>query len=118
MEASRFTHQDTRRNLIYALLSFASPLLAFLIILGYQSVAHAQDWQTLEPADGMAGAVLGLAEIIQIAIAVLVGTLVGLVFALLCVRRRPIIGTIALIFNGLPLVALSFLVIRGMTRGW
>ena len=108
----------SRRHLIYALISFVSPVAAFLMILGYQSVAHAQDWEALGQDSGMAGAILSLAEVIQIAFAMWFGTIVGLIFAVLSIRQRRILGVTALIFNGLPFAALAFLLIRGMTRGW
>ena len=109
---------ETRKHLIYALLSFVSPIAAFLIILAYQSIAHAQDWEDIGQDAGMAGAFLGLGEIIQIAFAILIGTIVGLIFGVLSFRKRRILGLVVLIFNGVPFLTLSFLIIRGMTRGW
>ena len=110
---------ESRRHLIYASVSLGSPVVAFLMILAYQSVAHAHDWEVIGQDSGLAGAFLGIAEIIQIAFAVLFGIIVGLIFAVLSIRfQRGILGLAALIFNGLPFIALSFLIIRGITRGW
>ncbi|MEP6788227.1 MAG: hypothetical protein ABJB40_07345 [Acidobacteriota bacterium] len=110
---------ESRRHRIYTLISFVSPVIAFLVILAYQSVAHSHDWEVIGPDSGMAGAFLAFAEIIQIAFAVLCGTIVGLIFAVVSIQvQRRIPGLAAFIFNGLLFVVLSFFIIRGVTRGW
>lgn len=106
----------SRKHLIYTLISFACPVIAFLMVIAYQSVAHAHDWEGIaqDSDSGAAGALLMFAEIVQIVFAVLFGSIIGLIFAVLGIRQRRILGLAALIFNGLPFVALLILM---MSRG-
>lgn len=114
---------QSRRHMVYALVSFACPVVALLIMLGYQSVAHAEDWRRIdaEVEQSMEGAFLFLGEIILCAYAILLGTLVGIVFAILSLRLKPRVlslGTAAIVFNSLPFAAVLAFIVRGMTRGF
>ena len=59
-------------------------------------------------------------EVLQIIIALTVACLVGFILAvrgLRLNRRKTAIGIIALVLNGLPLLFLVFLWLKGATRG-
>lgn len=108
------------RHATFALSSFACPLAAVGVVVGYQSIAHAEFWRAITPDESAAGAMMGFSEVIQIFLALFVGCIVGLVFAGLSVRARGhVFGTAlaAVGFNGLPLLLLLFLSIRAAGRG-
>lgn len=110
---------SSRTHLIYALFSFLIPPVAVLLTVAYQSVAHAEDWKTY--GDELAGAYLALAEIIQIVWVIAISAAIGIVFALRGLRVwRQLIsaGTTILLFNLVLFFLASYLLIRGMTRGW
>ena len=109
----------SRKYLVFALASFLSPIAAGLMTVGYQAVAHAEDWRLY--GQDMAAAYLALFEVIQIVFAIAIGSTLGLILALISLRlhRRVLsVGTTAMLFTGLPLVLSLFLIVRGMTRGW
>ena len=100
--------------MVYALISVACPFIAYGLISLYQEYAYEWFWQLstkpkpLDDADVNAGAMMGVAVLVEAALAVVIGLIIGLVFAALSLKRRPrfiSFGTAALIFNLIPLVA-------------
>lgn len=110
------------RHWIYALVAIVCPIGSFLIMLAYQTMAHAADWQLINQDSARAGAMdLTIYEIAQQALAVLFGAFIGLFFAALSLRltrRAASLGTVALILNGLPFLMAVFMIIWGLTVGW
>lgn len=117
-------NKRSRKHIIYALVSFACPIVAFFAMDLYQSTINADFWQSLVPGDdssNTAGALMGFVEVIQLIYSLLAGCFVGLVFSILSLRNRRRIlslGTAALIFNGVPLLLLVALIIRGLINGF
>jgi hypothetical protein len=103
------------RSQIFAIISFACPVIAFLAIDIYQDYAYSDFWQSLTPADDAsnnAGALMGFVVVVQIVFSIIAGSAVGIVFAAISIwtrRKLASLGTAALIFNSIPL--LFFLVI-------
>ena len=90
----------------------------------YQATTNGAFWQSLtlgEDASNNAGAMMGIAEIVELMLSLFAGCFVGLAFAILSLsyRRRILsLGTVALIFNGVPFLLLVTFVIRGYIRGF
>lgn len=117
-------NKRSRKHIIYALVSFACPIVAFFAMDLYQSTINADFWQSLVPGDdssNTAGAMMAIGELIQMIYSLLLACFIGLIFAILSLRHRRRIlslGTAALIFNGVPLLMLVALVIRGLVNGF
>jgi hypothetical protein len=110
-------------HLIYALISFSCPFVAFAIVSIYQQSAHDEFWGKLVPGDdasNAAGAMMAIAEFAEMAFAVFIGCVLGIVFAGLSLWKKPRLlsfGLAALLFNALPIVLLLLLYVRALTRG-
>ncbi len=121
-EAEINTTRRSYAHLIYALLSVACPFIAFGLISIYQNYAYEWYWQIgekpgpLDDADINAGAMMGFVIIVQLILGVGVGSLVGLIFAGISLKKRPrffSFGTAALLFNLIPSIGVAFLYLRG-----
>lgn len=108
-------------HFVYALVSVACPFIAFGLISIYQNYAYEWYWQIgaepgpLDDADINAGALMGFAIISQLILAVGVGALAGLIFAGISLGKRPrffSFGTVAMLFNLIPLIGMAFLYLR------
>ena len=115
------------RHIIYAVISLACPFIAFGLVSLYQKYAYAWFWEVtsgtkpLDDADINAGAMMGAVIVIQLIFAVGAGSLIGLAFAGMSLKRKPrvlSIGTTALIFNLFPFFGVLRLILRGMNSGW
>lgn len=107
-------------HLVYALISIACPFIALGIITVYQEYAYSGFWPPpgapVDDADINAGALMGFFIVVQGILAVGVGSLFGLIFAALSLRKRRRIlsfGTAALLFNLLPILGIAFIFVRG-----
>ncbi len=116
-----------QRHLIYALISLASPFISLGTVLLYQSYAYDWFWQItekaalLDDADINAGAMMGVVIVIQLVFALGIGSLLGLVFAVMSLKRNPKIisfGMISLLFNLIPFVGSLLIIIRGYLIGF
>jgi type III secretory pathway component EscR len=109
------------RYVICAVLSLASPIIAFLATRTYQSVANSAFWSSLTPEDS-AAAVFGVfAEIGELIFFTMIGCFVGIIFAVISLRvqRRILgLGLVGVVFNGLPLLLFMFYLIKGWTVGF
>ena len=117
----------SRLHLIHALISVACPFIAFGLVYLYQGYAYEWYWKIgaqggpLDDADINAGAMMGIVIVVQLIMAVGIGSLVGLLFAGMSLRRRRRIlsvGTAALLFNLLPFIATAAFFVRGYMRGF
>lgn len=115
------------RHIVYALISIVCPFIAIALVSIYQSYAYEWYWQIGEPgkrlddADINAGAIMGFVIIVELIIAVGIGSFIGLVFAGLSLKRKPrflSIGTTALVFNLFPFFGVLWVILRGMNSGW
>ena len=104
---------------IYALISFICPIAAYQGTLLYQSIANSEYWQSLTPGENVTGALMAFSEITQLIVSLVIGCTVGLLFAVLSIRRHQVwsVGLIALVFNALPFVFVTSLLIKGMVFG-
>lgn len=116
------TIRGSYAHLVYAVISVACPFIAFGLISVYQGYAYEWYWQVrqapgpLDDADINAGALMGIVMIIQAILAIGVGSLVGLVFAGISLKKRLrffSFGTLAFLFNLFPLVVVGFVYLRG-----
>ena len=108
-------------HLVYALISVACPFIAFAMIDVYQSYEYAEFWPPhegpMDDADVNAGALMAFVIVVQLFLAIALGSLVGLIFAGLSLKRRFRLisfGTAALLFNAVPL---GFFIWKSV-RGW
>jgi hypothetical protein len=108
------------KYVVYAVLSLAPPIIAFLATLTYQSVANSAFWSSITPEYSAAGAMMGFAEIVQLILFTMIGCFIGMIFAVISLRiqRRILgLGLVGVVFNGLPLLLFMFLLIKGWTVG-
>ncbi|HMJ08189.1 MAG TPA: hypothetical protein VK468_04245 [Pyrinomonadaceae bacterium] len=115
----------TRRSyapFVYALVSVACPFIALGLISIYQEYAYEWYWgltakpSPLDDADINAGAMMGFVIIVQAILAVGGGSLIGLVFAGMSLKRKPRVfsfGTAALLFNLIPVISVVVVYLRG-----
>lgn len=112
---------DSRVHIIYAVLSFASPIVAYVVVTQYLSYANAAFHEGFVPGDDAsvnAGAMMALAEYAQVAFFTGIGALVGIILAIISLyksRRLFSLGILALLFNILPFLLLFLLVIHQST---
>ncbi len=115
------------RHIIYAVISLACPFIAFGLVSLYQKYAYAWFWELttrampLDDSDINAGAMMGAVIVIQLIFAVGVGSLIGLAFAGMSLKRDPrflSIGTTTLFFNLFPFFGVLWVILRGMNSGW
>ncbi|HQX56448.1 MAG TPA: hypothetical protein PLP07_11000 [Pyrinomonadaceae bacterium] len=101
------------RHIIYAVISVACPFIAFGLISLYQEYAHEWFWEVqkkpwpLDDADKNAVVMGAIAMAVEAALAVVVGLIVGTMFAALSLKRKLrfiSFGTAALLFNLIPLI--------------
>lgn len=86
----------------------------------FQMVANAEFWQSLTPEDNAAGAMMLIAELAQLGVAIFLGGVGGLGFALVSFRRQPGtwgMGLIALVFNALPFTLMLSFWLKAMLFG-
>jgi hypothetical protein len=98
METSR-----SRAHVVFALLSFASPFVAFLAIYLYQIYFFSPPTRSSGPGWEWSGAIY----IIQAFLAIFFGFVVGLLLAIVSVWKRKRVvsfGTFAIIFNAIPIL--------------
>ncbi len=114
-------------HLVYALISVACPFIALGLISIYQEYAYEWYWQLsekpspLDDADINAGAMMGIVIVVELILAVGVGSFVGLIFAGISLKKRPrflSFGTTALLFNLIPLIGVAIIYLRGLLRGF
>jgi hypothetical protein len=103
-------------DFIYALLSVASPFMAFGMVLLYHDYAYrdffAPPGAPIDDADKNAAAMMGAVVVIELILAIGIGSLVGLVFAGLSLWKRLrflSFGTLAMLFNLLPILGIAYL---------
>jgi hypothetical protein len=94
--------------------------LAGGIVSLYQEYAYSEFFSPnccpVDDADINAGALMGIVVVVQLILAVGAGSLVGLVFAGMSLKRKMHIfsfGAVALLFNLIPLLVLVVLFLRG-----
>jgi len=108
------------KYVVYAVLSLASPIIAFLATLAYQSVTNSAFWSSITTEENAAGAMMAFAEVVQLIFFTMIGCFVGIIFAVISLRvqRRILgLGLASVVFNGLPLLLSMFLLIKGWTVG-
>jgi hypothetical protein len=108
------------KHIVYGLISFACPVVAFIAILLYQSIVDSNFWVSLIPEESAAGALMAISEVVQVVLFSMGGCLVGLIFGILSIRiqRRVLgVGMAAIVFNALPFLLLMSFWIKGMTVG-
>lgn len=105
-------------HLMYALISFACPFIAFGICLLYLDnilpTFTSEPGVPIDDADKNAAAMMAGVVVAYLVIAIGTGSLVGLAFALLSLwkRRRFIsFGTFSLLFNLLPILGIAYMLI-------
>ncbi len=111
--------KSSYRHLIYALISVACPFITGGIVSLYQDYVYAEFFSPnccpVDDADINAGAMMGFVEVVQLILAVGVGSLVGLVFAGMSLKRKPRVlsfGTAALLFNLIPFLVVIVMFLR------
>ncbi len=112
------------RNRSYAILSVVSPVVAFAIAAIYQAIANSEFWGSLnspEANGSAAGALMAFAELMQFAIALFIGCIIGAVYAAISIKSNnanytP--GYFSLAFNSVPLALLVLLVLKGFIYGF
>jgi hypothetical protein len=112
--------QRLSKHVVYAVLSLVCPIIAFFATLAYQSAANSEFWSSLTTEESGAGAMMAFAEFIQLILFTMIGCILGTIFALISLRiQRRILGfgLIGVVFNGLPLLFFTFLLIKGGTVG-
>ena len=95
--------------------SLISPILSGLAIYMYQTISHADFWNSEHKSEfsNFAGATMLAGETIQLLLALIVGFLIGLILALRSLYiKRSKTGVIALTLNTLPLAYLVFALIK------
>lgn len=106
-------NRKSYRHIIYAIISVACPFIAYGLISLYQEYAYEWYWQIgnqgrpLDDADVNAGAMMGFAVLVEAALAIVVGLIIGTLFAAMSLKRQPRLisfGTAALLFNLIPIV--------------
>lgn len=113
MRKQRFSKQ-----IIYALLSFAAPIVALSATLIYQSIANSSLRESITAEYSAAGAMTAFAEFIQLIVFTAFGCFIGIIFASISLwLQRRIVGMAALIFNGLPFLLLMSFWIKGILNG-
>lgn len=98
-----------KRFHIYIIISFICPIVAVAGMRFYQWIGNSDYWSSLTPEYSAAGALLGFVEVIQVIFALLLGCIIGLVFAGLYFwspRNIKALGIAAVIYNGLPFIFL------------
>ncbi len=101
--------QRFSKHILYAVISFICPIVAFFATLAYQSVVNSSFWQSITPDESAAGAMMAFAEFVQLFFFTMIGCLVGIVLAVISLRlkrRFRSLGFIDLVFNGLPFLLL------------
>ena len=104
-----------KKHLAFAGISVLCPIVAVTAVLIYQSYANAEFWQTLTPEDNFVGAMMAVGELIQLGQTLVIGCVIGIVFAALSLFQRKkfvSVGLAALIFNVVPLILLAILILR------
>jgi cell division protein FtsX len=112
--------QPFSKHIVYAVLSFICPIVAFFVTLAYQSVVNSSFRQSLGHDDGMAAAMMVFSEIAQIIFFTMIGCVIGIIFAVISLRlkrRFRSLGFMALVFNGLPFLLLLTFWIKGVLVG-
>ncbi len=107
--------QRPSKHIVYAVLSLASPIIAFLATLTYQSIADSAFWSSITTEENAAGAMMAFVEIVQLILFTMIGCFVGMIFAVISLRvQRRILGfgLAGIVFNGLPLLLFIFLLIK------
>jgi hypothetical protein len=114
------TTSRSHAHLVYALVSIACPFIALGIISIYQEYAYADFWEPkplpLDDADINAGAMMGFVILVEAILAIGVGSLFGLVFAGMSLKRKLRVfsfGTAAFLFNLVPVIGVAIIFIKG-----
>lgn len=107
------------RHIVYALISIACPFIAGGIVSLYQDYAYAEFFSPkccpVDDADINAGAMMAAVVVFQLIFAIVLGSLIGLVFAAMSLRRKPrllSLGTAALLFNLTPFLLVVVLLLN------
>ena len=112
-----------RSDVRWGLLSIACPIITVSVVIIYQSVAHADFWNSVlanteDDANRSAAALMAISEVVILTISACVACVAGLSFASMSManqRKLLGIGALALLVNGTPLVLVLVLLTRG---GW
>lgn len=78
-------NQQFPKHIVYAVLSLASPVIAFSATVAYQSFAHSDFWNSMTHDEHAAGAMMGFAEGMQLVFVTVIGCFVGIIFAAISV---------------------------------
>lgn len=111
------------KNKYYAILSILSPIVAFTFIVLYQQIMYSEFWLSVNDSprsNSAAIAMMSVAEFIQIIIAIFVGCVVGIVLAFFSFKINKVnrkLSYIAFIFNGIPLLFVTLLMLKSILYG-
>ena len=102
-------------NTLYAIASLISPIISGLVIYIYQTISHAEFWNSEHNSEfsDLAGATMLAGDAIQLLLALIFGFIIGLILALRSLYiMRSKTGILALTFNTLPMAYLVYALIK------
>jgi hypothetical protein len=108
--------QKIERHTLYGILSIACPVVIVGGVLLYKHLAHRTFWATLTPDESWVGVGMALDEVSPLLLFIVLACVAGLLLAWrsLTLRLRLIsVGSIGLLFNGLPLLLLRLRLVSG-----
>jgi hypothetical protein len=107
--------KGSRKNIIFAFISFACPVTAYLLVTAYQTSQNAEFWgKANDPEYHFVYATMAVGELVEAASWTLVGCLIGLFFAGVSLWLKPkvlSIGAVALALNLLPILLIVFTIL-------
>lgn len=107
-----------RTPLIYGILSVACPFVIVIGTTSYQWLVRHNKTESLGPTDTLSATLMDFGEGMQLMMFVLIGCIIGLILAVLCLaiapRRRAasIAAYLGMAVNGLPLLYFLFVSIK------
>jgi hypothetical protein len=111
----------SRKHIVFAVISFLSPVAAYLIVDAYQTARDLEFWGKFDREYTFVYAMMGIGELVEAVFWTLIGCLIGLVFGGLSfwLKRKALsIGTVALLFNGFPFLLIALALIWGRFHGF
>lgn len=111
------------KNNLHLIASILSPFISYVGVYIYHSVANASFWLSehpLEDSSHTSGALMAISEVMEIVLVVTIGCIFGIILAIKYVykpKRNLKMGIFAILINGLPLLFLTFIIIKGLVYG-
>jgi len=103
-------------NKFYTSLAFLSPVVIILLAVSYLAFSNSTFWAT--DSNSTAGAMMGFAEVILLAIAVAIGCISGIIFAIKSIYvSKSKLSITALISNAIPLLLMAIFLTKWLIFG-